>query len=70
MLKSLFIAGQEVQRNLSAAGRVASAIASSQTESHSSIVRKMSLVVSEVISKAMNVRERYLDLFDAIQGMI
>ena len=65
--KNLFIAGKEAQMNLSAACRVACAIASSQTESHSSFVRKMSLVVSEVISKAVNVRERYLNLFNANQ---
>lgn len=56
----------ELEHDLSSVGRLASAIASYQMESQSGIIREINKILCEVLSKAVSVRERYLDLFDGL----
>ena len=66
--KNLFVVGKKVENTLSSAGRVACAISSSIRCAQSAIFRNIAFVLCDIISNAINFRNRYLELFEANQN--
>ena len=66
--ENLFRTGQKIELSLSSAGRLACAIASAKLDEDSYTLRNIAMVISDITSKAITVRHRFLESFEQNQA--